>query len=330
MEKVIKKPAAIILYNKKDITKDISRYLMSLTYADFEKGQSDELLLQLKDPDKKFIGKWKPQKGDKISAQIGYSGEPLLNCGTFTVNGANLHSDEQGDVVTINSLAASISQTIRQKNSKPFEGTTLIQIAKEVGARHGYKVAGSEGFIKLQRERQYDETDLAFLHRISSKYGYIFKLTDNIITFIKSENLENSKPLMVLTRKDIESLDLEDTATKTYTACKVQYFNPKTGKYMSYIAKSNQKDVKNDVLKLQDKCSSKEEAIAKAKAGLKAGQTLVEGSVSLKCGNRNFIAGANYTLDEYEEYNGKYHIKSSVHHIEPDNYTVSGEVYKIA
>lgn len=332
MEKItkkVKKPTVTIIYNKKNITQDISKYVVSLSYTDFEKDQADEINLILKDPDDKFKGNWQPAKGDKIQAKIGYTGEPTLNCGIFTVDEHELESSDDGDFVTIKALATSINSNLKEKNNKPYESKTLVQIAQEIGDRHGFNVAGSEGHVKVGRITQYNESDLGFLRRVSNLYGYLFKITDTVLTFEKLANLESAKPLSVITKKDITRLRLRDTSAKTYSACTVEYHNPKTGKLTSYTAHGTKTGVRNDILHLDTKCDSKQQAKTVADAGLKNGQVTVEGTVYLKSGNPYFIAGCNFTLKEYLNWNGKYHITQSNHEVTSDDWTVSGDVRRL-
>lgn len=319
-----------VLYSVGEESVNISKYIENLTYKDFEKDQSDELELRILDKDGSFLNDKYPRKGARVSAKIGYTTEPLLNCGNFTVDEIALDSSDSGDILAIRALAASINAPLRQKNTRYFIGKTLVQIARWIGSLHGYEVGGSEGFIELPRVDQYKESDLEFLRRIASEHGYIFKLTDNLITFVKAETLEASKPLSILKKADIRSLSLMDTTAKTYNACSVKYLSPRTGKYTSVTVHGNRKDVKTETLKLDVKCQTKEQAIARAKAALRTGQSTIEGTVSLKRGNRYCIAGANFTLEEYGVLSGKYHIKNSTHTVSPDSYEASAEVVKVA
>lgn len=333
MEKIkknIKKPNIEVIYNKKNITQEISKFVMSLNYTDFEKDQADELNLVLKDSDDRFKDSWKPAKGDKIQAKIFYTGEPVLNCGVFTVDEDTLDSSDDGDTCTIKALATSMTQALKEERNKAYESKTLVQIAQEVGDRHGFTVAGSEGNIKVGSVRQYKETDLAFLRRISDIYGYIFKITDTILTFEKLENLEAAEPLSTITRKDVKRLTLNDKSAKTYSSCKVEYLSPKTGKLTSYTARSGKAGVKDDVLKLDTKCDSKQQAMAVADAGLKNGQVTVDGDIDLKCGNPYAFAGCNFTLDGYKKWDGKYHIAKSNHTVNSEDWTVGVEVRRVA
>ena len=311
--------------NKHNVTEDVSKYLMSLTYTDYEKGQSDELSLELKDNDKLFQNDWRPRKGDKISAKIGYNNLPLLNCGTFTIDEVEYGKSSDGDVFLIKALAASINQKVREKNNKSYKDKTLVEIAKHIGTKHGYKVAGASGFLKIPYVAQMNESDLAFLSRIASEYGYIFKLTNNIITFTPVENLENSKTVNTYTISDIEEIRIKDSGVGTYNKCSVQYLNNK-GKTVTYTAKSEALSTNKETLKLSGRCSSKEEAVRKAKAGLKQSTKSLSGSINFKQGQTKAIAGVNIELDLGNSFSGKYHIKQSTHTVNRDGYTTSVEI----
>lgn len=324
--KPVKRPKVIILYNNKDITQNISKYIESLTYTDYEKGQSDELSITLNDNDGFFQNDWRPVKGDKISAQIGYDGEQLLNCGVFTIDEPELNISTDGDTFVIRALAASINQKLREKSHKDYVNKTLVEIARQIAQKHGYIVAGTAGFIKIPYEIQYNESDLAFLQRLASSYGYIFKLTDTVITLTPVEKLENSKTIIKITRKDIKHCSLRDSATKTYTACKAQYLNPKTGKLVSYTAKTNKSGVKNETYTLPAKYATKEQAKAAATAGLKRGTKTVTGNIEFKSGQINAIAGVNVEVDLNNSYSGVFHVTQSVHTVTKEDYETSIEV----
>lgn len=314
-------PKVVVIYNKKDISVNISKYLMSLTYSDYEKDQSDELNLQLKDSDKYFQNSWRPKKGDKISAQIGYENETLLDCGTFTIDETEWSTDDSGDVFTIRALAASINQKIREKGNKSFKNKTLINIAKEVASKHGYTVAGTAGFIKIPYVAQLNESDMAFLQRISAQYGYIFKLTDTVITFIPAEELDKKQPV-IIDYKKIEHISLRDSSTKTYNACSVKYVGKK-GKLVSYTARTTKQGTKTETLKLNIKCSSKEEAKRIAEAGLRNGSKIIEGEVDLKNGCPDIFAGRNVELRINNSYSNKYRVTNTTHRVTRDDYKTS-------
>ena len=331
MEKVVKKPFIEIVMNNKDVSHILNKYVLSVRYTDYLKGQADELEITLKNPDNLFNGDWYPTKGDKVSAKIGYAGDDkILNCGTLTIDEPEFSGGSEGETAIIKGLAASIKQSTREKCSKQYINKTLIQIAQEIGEKHSFTVQGEEGFLKIAYVAQFDETDLAFLYRISEQYGYIFKITDDVLTFTKLDILEKSESLLTLTRKDLASYTFTDTSTKTYKACRVQYYNPKTGKYQSVTVKGSKTDTKGDTLKIREKFQTKEQAEARAKAGLKNGQKTVTGTISLKKGNPYCISGANFNLAGFALFDGKYKITQATHEVTSDNYTTNMEIEKIA
>ena len=60
------RPTFKLEYNKKYITKDFSKYVLSINYTDFEHGQSDEIEIVFKDSEKLWQSAWIPSKGDSL------------------------------------------------------------------------------------------------------------------------------------------------------------------------------------------------------------------------------------------------------------------------
>lgn len=327
MEAVIYTPNVLLTYNGHDVTEDFTPYLLDVTYTDYEKDQSDELDIRLKDNDGKFRDTWSPRKGDKLTCTI-YTQDGNLDCGTFTIDEVNYSGDESGDICTMRALAASINQSVRTRFTRGYSGKTLVDIAREIGARHGFTVAGSAGFVYIDTVTQANETDLAFLRRVASMYGYIFKITDNVLTFTPEENLENSDTLLTFNKSSLKSYSFTNTSTKMYGACTASYYDPKTKKLKTYTAR-NEASLSKDTLKLPNKYISLDAAKRAALIGLKNGSTEITGSIFLKEGNRKFIAGVNIGLtDDFNIYNGRYHITQSTHRVSCGVYEVSGEIKK--
>jgi len=84
MEKV-RTPKVKILYNKKDISKDISKTLLSVNYSDAEEGETDDLSLELEDVGGLWSDSWYPTKGDTLELSIGYD-DVLVYCGSFVID----------------------------------------------------------------------------------------------------------------------------------------------------------------------------------------------------------------------------------------------------
>ena len=71
-------PKFTVLYNNKNITADISKHMLSLTYNDKTEGESDEIEIEVEDVDLKWQNSWYPEKGAKLTVTI-----ENLKCGVF-------------------------------------------------------------------------------------------------------------------------------------------------------------------------------------------------------------------------------------------------------
>jgi len=105
-------PTFKIEYNNKDITRDVSQYVTSLEYTDFESGQSDEVSIIFEDSLKLWQNSWMPSKGDALRVYIGYVGEKLLNCGIFEID--EIEYSAPPDTVIVKGLATGIKSAFRK------------------------------------------------------------------------------------------------------------------------------------------------------------------------------------------------------------------------
>lgn len=317
------KPTFKLIYENKDITKDVSDFVVDISYTDNEHGTSDEIQIQFEDSQKLWQGSWIPVKGDRVRLFLGYEGEKLLNCGLFEID--EIEFQTPPDTITLKAIATSIKKSLRQNNSVAYENKTLKQIAQEIAKKHGYKLCGNVAAVKAQRITQNQEYDLAFLKKLAEQYGYIFKVAENNLVFYKVDELENAKPTQVFSVSDFSRLSLSEKTSQLYKACTVSYHNPKTGKKISATVK-NEGVVNGDTLKITERCETKEQAILKAKAALKKGKQGIEGGFEM-AGSPYIIAGINIEIKDVGHFAGKYHIKTATHTISRDRgYAVRGEI----
>ena len=305
-------PTFKIEYNNKDITRDVSKYVTSLEYTDFETGESDELLITFEDSEKIWQGNWIPNKGDTLRVFIGYVGNKLLNCGLFEID--EIEFSTPPDTLVVKGLSAGIKKALRQNNSVAYENKTLKQIANEIAKRHNLKLVGAIDEIKVERITQNQERDLHFLYRLAEQYGYIFKIADGNLVFYKSEKLIKADVAKTLYRNELSRVNLTEKTSKNYKAVTVTYHNPKTGKNVSATVK-NQNVVKGDTLKINGRCENKQQALVKAKAALEKGKDTIEGTIDL-CGDPYLVAGLNINLQNFGHFSGKYHITQAKHTID--------------
>ena len=108
-------PIFKIEYNQKNITKDVSDYVLNIRYTDFEHGQSDEIEITFEDSNVLWSSSWLPSKGDALRLYIGYAGEKLLNCGIFEID--EIEFESPPDTLIVKAMATGIKKAFRQANS---------------------------------------------------------------------------------------------------------------------------------------------------------------------------------------------------------------------
>jgi len=326
-------PKFTVLYNNKNITSDISKYMLSLTYNDKTEGESDEIEIRVEDVDLKWQNSWYPEKGAKLTVSI-----ENLKCGVFEIDEINLEGPP--DVVAIRGMATGIVNSLRTKKSDAHESKTLKQIAEKVASKNNLTIQGEIPEITFGRITQNKETDLAFLKRISQEYGVLFAVRENIITFTSIYDVEKRNVSFSVDKSQIKRYSLTDKADGMIKNASVKSKSAKKNepvtanldfeKYKQEQGYSSDTTVNQDSGVTHTKAENKQQAEAKAKAimHLSAGNQM-EGNIELQ-GTTLAIAGNNFQLTGLGKLSGKYHIKSSSHKIERSSgYTVNLEIKRL-
>ena len=214
-----------VTYNSKDISTDISKYLIGLTYKDtvetdsYGKGEADELTLKLENIDAFWENEWYPEKGANLSAQIGY--DALMNCGTFQVDEIEISS--MPDVVTIKAISVPISGSLRTKKSYGHENTTLKQIVEKVAAANSLTLQGEISDISFTWLSQHMENDLSFLNRLAGQFGYYFSVRGSLLVFTRMFDLMNAASIFAIDRTDCISYSIKDKSAKVFRKANITY-----------------------------------------------------------------------------------------------------------
>lgn len=307
-------PAFALEYDGKAITDSISRVLKSISYTDKTAGEADELEVELEDSVGNFRRLWYPEKGARLRARIGWPGQ-LLDCGVFEID--EVQQAGPPDVVTMRALAAGLTKaSLRTKRSKAHESQTLQQIAEKVAKAHGLTVQGTIRPVTIQRATQLRSRDLKFLKKLALEYGYVFSVRGTRLVFTDVYNLEKSRPVLTLERKDITQYRFTDKVTNTYTAAEVSYHNPKTKKVVKGRAASAGGKTSADTLQLRGKAENKQQADAQARAALHwHNSRATECAVSLP-GSPVLVAGVTVRLGEdFGAVAGLYYVLTSTHRL---------------
>lgn len=316
MEEVkVKQPGWVLEYEGKDITKDVSPYILNITYSDVLKGEADHLDIRLEDRNHQWKNGWWPQKGDNVRLAIGYKNESLVNCGVFQVDEVELSGAP--DTVNLRALSAGVKEALRTRNTAAYENKTLQEIAEEIAGKHGLTLTGEVSEEKAKRRprriTQRNEHDLTFLRRLGESEGVIFTVKDEQLVWHDISLLDTAGIMMTINRLlDTSSYRFRSKTDLVYKACEVRYHDPQTKKVITHTQQADGVTT-GDVLKLYDRCESKADAIVKAKAALRnKNGAQVEGSISLP-GTPLLAAGGNVALVGFGVLDGIYQIIKARH-----------------
>ncbi|ECA5248096.1 phage protein D [Salmonella enterica subsp. enterica serovar Newport] len=332
----VPQPAYRLVYNRKDITHDVSVYVTSVSYTDRLSGESDEIQVDLEDSEGRWRDAWYPGKGDTLTLQMGYAGEPLRECGTFSIDEIELSGPP--DSVSLRGLATSVTVAMRTKVSRGFENTTLAAIAQRIAGKHRLQLQGQIEPLTLDRVTQYDETDLAFLKRLARDYGYLVKVTHTHVIFSSLDKLRDAPPTFTFTRPDISRYSLRDTINRIYKGAKHRSQNSRTKQVVTYQADGGEstttvstatrgKNTSADTLTLSGRSGNQGTAARRTRAALNLKNQYQKVATLSMAGNIRLRAGHNVTLTGFGASDGKWLTGSVRHSItRSGGYTMDVEV----
>ncbi|HGA9033434.1 TPA: phage late control D family protein [Salmonella enterica subsp. enterica serovar Java] len=322
MTVAVPQPAYRLVYNRKDITHDVSAYVTSVSYTDKLSGESDEIQVDLEDSAGRWRDAWYPGKGDTLTLQMGYAGETLRECGTFSIDEIELSGPP--DSVSLRGLATSVTVAMRTKVSRGFENTTLAAIAQRIAGKHHLQLQGQIEPLTLDRVTQYDETDLAFLKRLARDYGYLVKVTHTHVIFSSLDKLREAPPIFTFTRSDISRYSLRDTINRIYKGAKHRSQNSRTKQVVTYQADGGEstttvstamrgQNVSADTLVLSGRAANQGTAGHRTRAALSLKNQYQKVAALNMAGNIRLRAGHNVTLAGFGASDGKW-LTGSVRH----------------
>jgi phage protein D len=272
---VVKSPYFKVFYEDVDVTNDLTESVLSIAYSDAVEGESDEIRIVLHDFHGKWKSQWRSNNGDKISVQIGYSQDSLLDCGSFEID--EIRYKGQPDTVEISAIAIGVTNTLREFKSRTFENQTIRQIASAIASESGLNLVSYFPIIQAEfvqtigqslaanklldlnilRAVQNRETDLQFLNRIANKFGISFSVRGENMYFFLIYDVDSVRATVDVVHYDIQdftaqgasgleaaiqmkSYDLKDCAEKVVAGVDVQYQNPITGEAFIFPVNNDQ------------------------------------------------------------------------------------------
>ncbi len=227
-----RKASVSCTYNGANATVQIAEYLDSFTYTDVASGSSDSIKVTLNDRDRKWIGAWFPEKGDRLQPTIRTSNwkqegdASSFPCGAFRVDDFSVHGGRPLQV-TIEGVALPADSNFKtMKRTQTYEETNLQEIGDIIAGRAGIALYYEAGTVSIAKVEQSDQEDCDFYEGLVTKYGLALKIYNDKLVVFSEAAYEAKAAKATLTEADIEpGWEWNTTLDGTYTGVKYEYTN---------------------------------------------------------------------------------------------------------
>lgn len=329
-----------VIYAGVDITRDISKDLLSVTYTDNEGGTADDISLRLKNNHGLWSGAWFPQEGDAIEVTIiteRDSGVKRLPCGRCEIDEIELSGAPS--TVDIKGVSVPLDTTVRRKKkSRAWENVRLSEIATDIAGTAQLELlfqpnpAGADVETPdplYDRRDQRDETDLQFLQRLCADEGLSLKCTSSqlVVYDVSTMEVQAASVIFELGKSNILSYRFTTQAHNVFKTCVVEYSDPQTGE-VNKFRYSDPGITAGQEFKIVKRASSIEEAERMAKSAIKKKNRLKVTGQLVVIGSTDLASGITIEIKGFGKFDGKYYVSKSEHSV-GSGYTVSMDINKV-
>jgi len=344
--------------NGVDISKDINKYLLSLTYADKEEDKADDLSIALDDREGVWVKGWLGKqsesdtlppggaasggdggaKGATISAVIiqknwrGDGKDKVLDCGIFEID--SLDASGPPATAAIHATSLPHSSTMRtEKKTKAWERIKLSAIAREIARKNGMKCMFESSFDPVfDRRKQVQISDIAFLQRLCKNAGIALKASARFIILFDESKYEKKKAVRTIKRgtADVKSYRFGTSTNDTkYGKCHVAYTDPKTKQTIEYTYTPRGADKDGQTLEINEKVKTREEARQLAMKRLRQKNKGEFSAEFTLVGDTTLVAGVTVEVAGWGMFDGKYIIETATHSVTGSGYTLQVKLRRV-
>ncbi len=324
----VRKAAAALKFNGKNVDTSLKDYLESVAYEDVASGSSDTLSIKLHNITRQWMKGWYPKKGDTVEGSIkllnwdkaGKTGK--LFCGHFTLDEIHFSGNPMTASFDCVSAPASESFKTRQRN-KTWENATIAEIAGEIAGRYSLTLSYAGAVIKIKKLEQ-SESDSAFLYGLCKDYGLSMKVYKKKIVIYDQTQIEQKSPVCTISMDDFvdNNWDAHDSLYGVYSGARISYKDPDDDKETSiYVGLKAENAKGGRTLKMNVSADSAAEARRKAAAQVNLsneGATTISGTI---WPNMKICAGVTVNVTDFGKFNGKYFVDKSTMELSGDSGT---------
>lgn len=338
---------AIIKYNNKDISDELSKYLLSINFSDAISGEADTLDIQLEDKDKLWQGAWLPDKGAVLDASIiqtywtsNLPDPQLLPLGLFEID--EIESNSPPSTVTIKAVSVPNNNTLRGiDRTRAWEKTKLQTIAQDIAKAASLQLYydTAENPV-LDRAEQTEQSDLSFLQGLCQNAGMALKVADQKIIIFDEAMAEQVAPKITLVKPEsgyvstadmtyydkLLSYSFKSKVRDVYAACRLDYQDEKTKKKITYTFNAPGKTGKTLVINEQVESTAEAERLTKMRLREKNCEEQTASFTML--GRFDLLSGVTFAAKGFGAFDGIYIIIRSNHNF-GGGYTTGIEARRI-
>lgn len=312
-----------IVYEGKDITRDIAPFITAFTFTDNSGGQSDDISLTLQDRGSLWLNDWTPSKGDTIQAAI-VGDVASLRCGAFETD--EISYSMPPHILTIKAVSCAVRKNSRWENhNRSWENTTLHEIASDIAQSAGLSLFYDAEDFPVDRREQTHTADLPFIEELCRSYGLSVKVSDEKLIIFSEEDYSGHDAQLIITPDDTRLISARFTSksAEIFRKAHVRYHHPVKDEVYEAEYEDECTEGSGRELEVYERVDSNEQALSVAKGTLsRVNSREITASLTLK-GSPDFCAGVNVMLDGFGMFSGKYFIDKASHSAGISGWTVS-------
>lgn len=331
---------------EKDISEELSKYLISANFTDNLSDSADDMNLTLEDRGGLWQAEWFPQgEGNFIDATIHTlnrisltDGEETYHVGKFEIDEVEING--YPSTVQIKGVSVIGEGSLRsEKKNQTWEKIELKKCASDICERNGLTLLfDSDENPTIDHVEQADESDLNFLLKLCKDNGLSLKISTEQVIIFDDAKYESQSPVITVYKPGVfakfdgvtmplrwlKSYSFRSKTRDTYAKCKVVY---QKGKEKAVIEGEFSVKDAGRTLFVREQVENETEANKLAKKKLReANKDALTGSFAT-IGNTNFAAGIVLIMKNFGEFDGNYLVTKVSHELGTD-YTTQVEIRK--
>lgn len=308
----------------KDISEDVSKYFLSLSYSDNMSGRVDDVTLTLEDRGQLWSSSWFPTQGSQIAFVVHTynwrnlsDGEKTLDLGKYEID--EIEVTGMPSTVQIKAVSVSVENTLRgAKRNRTWEEISIWKCASDICSDNSVGLFWDcSQNPNIDHIEQSDQSDLDFLQKITKDAGLSLKVQKEQVIVFDEEAYEAKDPTMLFVKpgttadakidtvKRLTGYSFKAKTRDIYKACHVKYQKSEDKELIETTFMAPDK-TDGKTLEISEQVDTVAEAERLAKKKLReANQDEITGAMSMP-GNFDIYAGQTVQIANFGAFDGKY------------------------